>query len=247
MRPLVELLINITVVRSELATPAPGAPSNMRKVILWGGTGQAHVLSECLFGTDNKIVAVFDNTNVSPPLPDVPFHVGEEAFRFWMKSDRSSSDIYFLAAVGGQDRLKLHDWLANEGLLPLTVVHRMAYVAADATLGPGCQILANATVCAQARLERSVIVNTAASVDHECRIAAGVHIGPGVRVAGRVTVGECAFIGAGAVILPGLTIGRDATIGAGAVVIADVPAGAVAMGVPARIKSNKSQQPLPPA
>ena len=32
----------------------------MREVILWGGTGQARVLHECLLGTDNRIVAVFD-------------------------------------------------------------------------------------------------------------------------------------------------------------------------------------------
>ena len=210
----------------------------MREVVLWGGTGQARVLNECLFGTDNKIVAVFDNTSVVPPLPDVPLHVGEGGFRSWLKARPGGSDLYFVIAVGGQDRLKLHDWLVEEGLLPLTVVHRMAYVAADAMLAPGCQVLAHATVCAQASLERSVIVNTAASVDHECRIGAGVHIGPGVRLAGRFAVGDRAFIGAGAVILPRLTIGTDAIIGAGAVVVADVPAGAVMVGVPARVKSG---------
>jgi sugar O-acyltransferase (sialic acid O-acetyltransferase NeuD family) len=244
MGPLVELLINVPVMRPELAAPAPGPSSNMREVILWGGTGQARALSECLFGTEGSLT--YREYERSPSFARCSVPRWGRGLRSWMKSHRGDSDIYLLAAVGGHDRLKLHDWLANQSLLSLTVVHRMAYVAADATLGQGCQILANATVCAQARLERSVIVNTAPSVDHECRIAAGVHIGPGVRVAGRVAVGECAFIGAGAVILPRLTIGRDATIGAGAVVIADVPAGAVAMGVPARIKSNKSQQPLPP-
>lgn len=42
-------------------------------------------------------------------------------------------------------------------------------------------------------------------------------------------------LGAGAVILGAVTIGAGATIGANAVVLQDVPAGALAVGVPARI------------
>ena len=104
----------------------------MRDVIFWGGTGQARVLNECLFGTDDKVVAVFDNASVAAPFADVPLHVGEGGFRSWMKTRQVKGDLYFLVAVGGQDRLRLHDWLVNEGLLPLTVVHRVAYVASDA-------------------------------------------------------------------------------------------------------------------
>jgi acetyltransferase-like isoleucine patch superfamily enzyme len=48
-------------------------------------------------------------------------------------------------------------------------------------------------------------------------------------------VGRNAKIGAGAVLLPGVTIGEDALVGAGAVVAADVPAGAVVVGNPARV------------
>jgi serine O-acetyltransferase len=43
------------------------------------------------------------------------------------------------------------------------------------------------------------------------------------------------LIGAGACILGPVTIGRGARIGANAVVMVDVPAGATAVGVPARI------------
>ena len=47
-------------------------------------------------------------------------------------------------------------------------------------------------------------------------------------------VGDRVTIGAGAIILGGISIGDDAVIGAGSVVLADVPAGTVVAGVPAR-------------
>jgi len=47
-------------------------------------------------------------------------------------------------------------------------------------------------------------------------------------------------VGAGAKILGPLSIGDHASIGANAVVLIDVPAGATAVGVPARILSRGS-------
>lgn len=51
-----------------------------------------------------------------------------------------------------------------------------------------------------------------------------------------IVIGRNVWIGAGAIILPGVTIGDDALIGAGAVVTRDVPAGATALGNPARVR-----------
>ncbi|MFA5147182.1 MAG: acyltransferase [Candidatus Omnitrophota bacterium] len=54
-----------------------------------------------------------------------------------------------------------------------------------------------------------------------------------------IRIGDDVWIGANAVILPGVTIGNGAVIGAGAVVDDNVPAYALAAGVPARvIKEN---------
>lgn len=55
-----------------------------------------------------------------------------------------------------------------------------------------------------------------------------------------VRIGDGAFVGAGAVILPGVTIGERAVVGANAVVTRDVPAGAVAVGNPARVVDDQA-------
>ncbi|MGZ3442120.1 MAG: serine O-acetyltransferase, partial [Polyangia bacterium] len=54
-------------------------------------------------------------------------------------------------------------------------------------------------------------------------------------------IGNDVYIGAGAKILGPVTIGDGAIIGANAVVLSDVPAGATAVGVPARIIKKKDQ------
>ncbi len=52
-------------------------------------------------------------------------------------------------------------------------------------------------------------------------------------------VDEGAHIGAGVTIIPNIHIGAWATVGAGAAVISDIPAGCVAVGVPAKIIKNE--------
>jgi maltose O-acetyltransferase len=89
----------------------------------------------------------------------------------------------------------------------------------------------------------------------EVTIGAGTQIGPAVQIYaadhprdpsqrraglefGRpIHIGRNVWIGGGAIILPGVTIGDDAVIGAGSVVTRDVPAGATALGSPARLKA----------
>jgi acetyltransferase-like isoleucine patch superfamily enzyme len=50
-----------------------------------------------------------------------------------------------------------------------------------------------------------------------------------------VTIHDYAWIGRDAHVLKGVTVGRGAVVAAGSVVVSDVPEGAIAMGVPARI------------
>ncbi|UHD18705.1 acyltransferase [Thiocapsa bogorovii] len=58
-----------------------------------------------------------------------------------------------------------------------------------------------------------------------------------------ITIGRQAWIGRGVTLLPGVTIGDAAVIGANAVVTRDIPAGAVAVGVPARVVRSAADAP----
>lgn len=84
-------------------------------------------------------------------------------------------------------------------------------------------------------------------------IGGDARLGARVRVLGNVTIGTAkdngypvigddVTIGSGARILGPVTIGRGATIGANAVVLTDVPAGAVAVGVPAVVRHGKHEE-----
>ena len=81
-----------------------------------------------------------------------------------------------------------------------------------------------------------------------CQIATGVHIVTathpvdpeprrlGWESAEPIVIGDNVWLGSGAVVCPGVTIGEDTVVGAGGVVTRDLPAGVVALGVPARVQ-----------
>ncbi len=70
---------------------------------------------------------------------------------------------------------------------------------------------------------------------HELPLDPATPIMDGALRVAKVVLEDGCDIGVGATILPGVTVGRGAQIGAGAVVAHDVPPGAIAAGVPARV------------
>jgi serine O-acetyltransferase len=78
-------------------------------------------------------------------------------------------------------------------------------------------------------------VLSAERIGANLQVHQGVTVGWDYRGDRRPIIGDDVFIGAGAKILGAVTVGDGARIGANAVVVCDVPAGATAVGVPARI------------
>jgi serine O-acetyltransferase len=78
-----------------------------------------------------------------------------------------------------------------------------------------------------------IVIHPDAEIGPNCLLFQQVTLGGGAGGAPRI--GGHVDIGAGAKILGAVTIGRHAQIGANAVVLDDVPDGATAVGVPARV------------
>jgi serine O-acetyltransferase len=79
-----------------------------------------------------------------------------------------------------------------------------------------------------------VWINPDSVIGSDCTIFQQVTITPGGRE-GAPRIGDRVVLMAGAKVLGGVTIGDGARVGANAVVIEDVPAGALAVGNPARV------------
>ncbi|MGH9297968.1 MAG: serine O-acetyltransferase [Acidimicrobiales bacterium] len=75
----------------------------------------------------------------------------------------------------------------------------------------------------------------AEQIGRNCWIHHGVTLGWDYRASRGPIIGDGVFIGTGAAVLGEVTVGDGARIGANAVVLCDVPAGATAVGAPARI------------
>ncbi|HET7747572.1 MAG TPA: acyltransferase, partial [Vicinamibacteria bacterium] len=60
-----------------------------------------------------------------------------------------------------------------------------------------------------------------------------------------ITLGDNVWLGTGVKVMDGVRIGRDVVVGANAVVTADLPDGAVAVGVPARVVRTRAGDATP--
>lgn len=83
-----------------------------------------------------------------------------------------------------------------------------------------------------------IVIGETAEVGDGCTIYQGVTLGGTSLTKGakrHPTLGRNVVVGAGAKVLGGFTVGDNAAIGSNAVVTKPVPAGATAVGIPARI------------
>jgi len=119
-----------------------------------------------------------------------------------------------------------------------------AHLRPGSSIGRGAK-LGNYAEVKNSRLEAGVQQNHMSYLG-DAHVGARANIGAGTITANydgtrklRTTIGEDAFIGVDTMLVAPVDVGDGARTGAGAVVTHDVPPGALAVGVPARIRDRR--------
>jgi UDP-perosamine 4-acetyltransferase len=200
-------------------------------VLVVGAGDHAKVVIELIeAGGRYRVVGLIDEK--STPVLGIPV-VGTDAD---LPRFRDNGIMNAFVAVGdNKRRLAAGRRLQSCGFQIINVVSPTATISPSVQMGVGIAIMAGAVVNAECRIEDFAIINTGAIIDHDGQVGEGSHVAPGCALAGRVKLGRLVFLGTGTSAIPGISVGDSALVGAGACVIRDIPAGALAVGVPARI------------
>lgn len=214
----------------------------MRALVLLGAGGHARVLLALIRAAGYSVLGVCDP------------HLAAGGQSSWEGLDVLGDDETLAARLGpdqvalalgvgqlssGTQRERIYNQWRSRGYVFPPLVHPTAWLANDAMLADGVQIMAGAIIQPGCSIGENSIINTRVSVDHDCRISSNVHLAPGATLCGSVHVAAGAFIGAGAVIIQGVHIGEHAVVGAGATLVRKLESYQTIIGSPQRVRTTR--------
>ena len=188
----------------------------------------------------NRVEPTFDllgylsgDGNPSPREPS-----GIECLGDFSEARRMPEDVKFIGLSGGVGSYwRLSDFFDSLELSLdrfASVVHPMAYVSPQSTVGCGSIVCAGCAVGPDVKIGNWVCLLQNVTLGHDCQIDDCAWVTAGATFSGRVHVGRNCYIGTNSTIVNGVSIGDQSLIGAGALILRDVPEREVWVGNPGR-------------
>lgn len=195
------------------------------KIILYGASGHAKVISSIVEAMDRVIDILFDDNEKIINL---------NQYRVLNGYDKNyNPNIPIIISIGDNKiRKKISEKISHPFAI---LIHPSSIIDKKVIIESGSVVFHNAIVQRDSIVGKHCIINTNASIDHDCIIEDFVHLSPSATLCGNIKVGEGTHIGAGATVIPNIKIGKWCTIGAGAVITKDIPDYSLVVGVPGKI------------
>jgi sugar O-acyltransferase (sialic acid O-acetyltransferase NeuD family) len=149
-------------------------------------------------------------------------------------------DVEIALGIGDpRARMQVARRVEHAGLPFAELIHPRVERSRRVSWGVGPVVCAGSILTTGITLGQHVQINLDCTIGHDVQLGEFATLAPGVHLSGWVHIAARVYIGTGAVVINGtegepLVIGEDAVIGAGACVTQSIPAGVVAVGVPAK-------------
>lgn len=202
----------------------------MNRLIFIGASGHGKVCADIAEKMGYKDIFFLDDNNELLFCGEYSVVGSTENFRKYLNSSTS----FFIAIGNPSIRQRITEEVEKENGQIATLIHPNAIIGNDVQIGRGSVAMAGAILNPGTIIGKSVIINTASSVDHDCCIGDYVHVSVGAHIAGTVNIGMRTWVGAGAIVINNINICSDCMIGAGAVVVRDINKMGIYVGIPAR-------------
>lgn len=205
-------------------------------MLIIGAKGFAKEVLE-VFNQQQELTGIAFYDDVSADAPEVLYGQFPILKSITEAEQKFKQDPRFVLGVGTPElRRRLAGRMVQlGGQLTSSISPKVIIGGFQNTIKSGVNIMSGAVLTNDIEVGEGVLINLNCTIGHDVVIGDYCELSPGVHVSGNVKLSNNVVLGTGAVVLPGISIGENSIIGAGSVVNKDVPANAVAVGIPAKI------------
>jgi tetrahydrodipicolinate N-acetyltransferase len=182
-----------------------------------------------VFGNGNSRVLIGEWSEISKILDENKGKIED----YYLENDRRNSAIPTLNLKNINARIE-----------PGAIIRDKVTIGNNAVIMMGASINIGAEIGDGTMIDMNVVLGGRATVGKNCHIGAGAVLAGVIEPpsADPVVIEDDVVIGANAVVLEGVKVGKGSVVAAGAIVTANVPAGVVVAGSPAKIIKNKDDK-----